>query len=61
MFENADDVLTVAEACELLKIGRTSIYPLLASGQLHAFRNGRVWRIAKESVIQFVRQNAQQS
>lgn len=58
MFEQAEDMLTVPEACELLRIGRGAIYPLLASGQLKAFRNGRVWRIPKDSVILFIRQNS---
>lgn len=58
MFEQAEDLLTVLEACELLRIGRGAIYPLLASGQLKAFRNGRVWRISKEAVIQYVRRNS---
>ena len=57
MFEQAEDLLTVSEACELLRIGRGAIYPLLASGQLTAFRYGRVWRISKEAVIQYVRRN----
>ena len=58
MFEQADDLLSVEEACELLKIGRGAIYPLLADGRLKAFRNGRVWRIPKEAVIQYVRQSS---
>ena len=58
MFEQAEDLLTVPEACELLRIGRGAIYPLLASGRLKAFRNGRVWRIPKDSVILFIRQNS---
>lgn len=58
MFELAEDLMTVSEACELLRMGRGAIYQLLASGQLKAFRNGRIWRISKEAVIQFVRQNS---
>ena len=58
MFEQAEDLLTVPEACELLRIGRGAIYPLLASGQLKASRNGRVWRIPKDSVILFIRRNS---
>ena len=42
MFEEAEDLLTVPEVCTLLRMGRGAIYPLLASGQLKAFRNGRV-------------------
>ncbi len=58
MFEQVEDLLTVPEACELLRIGRGAIYTLLASGQLKAFRNGRVWWISKEAIIQYIRQNS---
>ena len=58
MFEEAEDLLTVPEVCTLLRIGRGAIYPLLASGQLKAFRNGRIWLISKEAVIQFIRKNS---
>ena len=58
MFQDAEDLLTVEEACDLLRIGRGAMYPLLASGQLKAFRNGRVWRIPKEALIQYVKQSS---
>lgn len=53
MLENADDFLTVDELCELLKIGHNAAYALLKSGQIKAFRNGRVWRIPKQAVIDY--------
>lgn len=55
MLDNWDDFLTVEELCELLKIGRNAAYALLGSGQIRAFRNGRVWRIPKQAVIEFIR------
>ena len=55
MLDNWDDFLTVEELCELLKIGRNAAYRLLSSGQISAFRNGRVWRIPKQAVIEFIR------
>lgn len=58
MLENQDDFLTVDELCELLKIGHNAAYRLLNSGDLKAFRNGRVWRIPKEGVIEYARQQA---
>lgn len=58
MFEQAEDLLTVSEACELPRISREAIYPLLADERLKAFRNGRVWRIPKEAIVQYVRQNS---
>jgi excisionase family DNA binding protein len=54
MFEEFGDILTVEETCEALRIGRNSLYALLYSGQLKGFRNGRVWRIPRESLVEFV-------
>lgn len=57
MFEQYPDILTVEEACEALRMGYNAIYNLLMSGALRAFKNGRIWRIPKESIIEFVRKN----
>lgn len=54
MLNQYDDLLTTDEACEALKIGKNALYALLKSGQLKAFRNGRVWRIPKDSLIEFI-------
>lgn len=61
MFEQYDDLLDVTEVCELLKMSRGSVYPLLISGKIPAFRNGRIWRIPKEGVIQFIRTSSKLS
>ena len=34
MFENYDDILTVEEACEALKVGYNAMYALLNTGEL---------------------------
>lgn len=54
MLNQYDDLLTTDEACEALKIGKNALYSLLRSGQLKAFRSGRVWRIPKGSLIEFI-------
>jgi len=58
MLETYDDVLTVEEACEALKVGHNAIYELLNSGKLKAYKNGRVWKIPKESVRRYILENA---
>ena len=58
MLETYDDLLTVEEACEALKMGKNALYGLLAPGKLKAFRNGRVWRIPKQAVEEFIRRQA---
>lgn len=47
MFENSDDFLTVDETCELLN-----------SGTLKALRNGRVWRVPKQAIIEYTNDQA---
>ena len=55
MFENYDDILTVEEACEALKIGFNAIYGLLNTGKLRGYRNSRVWRIPKTALVEYIR------
>ncbi len=54
MLESYDDILTVNEACEALKIGKNALYDLLNNGTLKAMRNGRVWRIPKTAVQEYI-------
>lgn len=58
MLESYDDILSVEEACEALKVGHNAIYELLNSGKLKAYKNGRVWKIPKESVRRYILENA---
>ena len=61
MFENYDDILNVEEACEALKIGYHAMYELLNTGKLQGYRNGRVWRIPKAALVEFIREMAKMS
>ena len=54
MFTDYPDILTVAETCEILRIGNNAIYELLNNGSIKAYRNGRTWRIPKQSVIEYI-------
>lgn len=54
MFSEYPDILTVEEACEALRIGYNAAYELLRSGKLGAYKNGRVWRIPKESLKEYI-------
>lgn len=55
MFDNFDDVMTADETADALRIGKNALYVLLENKQLRGYRNGRVWRIPKEAVIEFIR------
>lgn len=54
MMDDYGDLLTTEEACEALRVGYNTLYRLLHSGQLKAYRCGRVWRIPKAAVVAFV-------
>ena len=54
MFDEYPDVLTAEEAAEALRVGYNALYRLLSSGKLKAYKNGRVWRIPKESIKEYI-------
>lgn len=59
MYENGlTDLITVDELCELLFIGKNTAYALLNSGEVKAFRIGRVWKIPRESVHEYIRRKS---
>lgn len=52
------DLITIDELCELLMIGRTTAYNLLRSGEVKAFKIGRVWKISKVSVENYIKERS---
>ena len=57
MFDNYDNILNVADVAKALKIGNTQAYKLVRSGKLPAFKEGRAWKISKQTLTQYVQQN----
>jgi len=52
--EHAQPALSVREACTVLGVGRTTLYDLIESGRLPAFRPGkRAYRIPGEALAAF--------
>lgn len=58
MLESNDYLLTADETMKVLKIGKNALYELLHSGKLKAYRNGRVWRIPRQAIEEFIRTQA---
>ena len=54
MFEQYDDILTVSELAEALKVGSTQAYRVVRSQKIKAFKEGKDWKIPKTSVIQYI-------
>jgi putative molybdopterin biosynthesis protein len=47
---SADELLTVGQVQDLLKVGRTFAYSLVRSGELPSYRVGRLLRIRRADV-----------
>ena len=57
MFDNYDDIMNVTDVAKALKIGNTQAYKLVRSGKLQAFKEGRAWKISRQSLTQYVQQS----
>ena len=54
MLEQYDDILTIHDLSELLKVGSTQAYRIVGSGKIKAYKEGKDWKIPKQSVIQYI-------
>ena len=54
MFNNDYDVLTAYEVMDYLGIGETTLYRLLKSGELGAFRIGKIWKIPRKELDKYI-------
>lgn len=52
------DIITIDELCELLMIGRTTAYKLLRSGEVKAFKIGKVWKISRAALERYIKQRS---
>jgi excisionase family DNA binding protein len=55
MYEQIPEIMTLREACELLKVGKNTMLRLLHDKKIEGFRIGNRWKIPKESVVEFIR------
>lgn len=49
-----DQLMTVKEVAELLRVTRQTIYKMVEGGQLPAVRVGTQWRFDRERVLRWV-------
>lgn len=54
MLNDYSDILTVAEIAETLYIGKNRVYELLENGSIKGFRIGRVWKVPKEALREYI-------
>ena len=56
MLEAYDDILTIPEVADILKIGTSQTYKIVRSGQLKGFKEGKDWKIPKNCLIAYIKQ-----
>ena len=54
MVEQRARFLTVAEVAEMLRVSTMTVYRLIKSGELHAIRIGKSYRLAEEEVDRYL-------
>ena len=54
MYNHLEDIITVDDLCILLHIGYNAAYTLLKSGEIKAFKIGRVWKISRHAVTEYI-------
>ncbi len=58
MLEQYDDVISVKELCEILRIGRNRAYELLQTNQIKGFQMGRPWKIPRIAVEEYLKKES---
>ena len=53
------EILTREEVMEILKIGRSTFYKLLQTGELKGFKEGNRYKVPVESIEEYVDQRMQ--
>jgi len=48
------EILTREEVMEILKIGRSTFYKLLQSGELKGFKEGNRYKVPAESIEEYI-------
>ena len=56
-FLEENEYLTPKEVMNLLYIGRNTFYKLVNSGELKAFRIGKLWRVRREAIVSFTKEH----
>lgn len=58
MFEQFNPLMTVQEVCEVLRVGKNTVYDLIYSNKIEGFRLGRTWKIKRDSLSHFILQES---
>ncbi|MDE5564671.1 MAG: helix-turn-helix domain-containing protein [Oscillospiraceae bacterium] len=51
-----NEIMLFEEVMEYLNVGKNTLYRLLKSGEIHAFKIGKAWKIPRKSVEEYINQ-----
>ena len=54
MFNEYEDIMNVTHVAESLFIGKNRTYELLNSGAIKGFRIGRIWKVPRAAVQEYI-------
>lgn len=54
MFDTYPDILKTNEVADMLGVSKTTTYQLLQSGMIPCRKIGKLWRVRKQAVIDYV-------
>ena len=57
MLDDYPDVLSFRQGMEITHVGRNFLLRLLNSGEIPAFKIGKLWKVYKKDLIQYLRQD----
>ncbi len=60
MFDKYPDILNTSDVRNMLDIGKDTMYRLLETGEIKSIRIGRVYKIPKKCLEEYIRQNVKQ-
>jgi len=58
MKKQEDDVLTISEVAEYLKVAERTIYRLAAAKKVPAFKVGGMWRFSRADIDAWIKQQS---
>ncbi len=56
-----NEIMKFEEVMEYLNIGKNTLYRLLNNGEINAFKIGKVWKIPKSEVDNYIRESIENS
>ncbi|MFE2993356.1 helix-turn-helix domain-containing protein [Streptomyces sp. NPDC059262] len=56
-FLSSEEVLTVKQVAEILKISEKTARKMLNNGEIKGFKVGREWRVSAEKFNEYLKQN----